>query len=153
MKNLICLSLILCIGALSGVASGQETSGKQVTLSIEVSEENPEAVRRKILAEPTIVTTIGRAFSYKSGGIVNPHNGNERMETGTQISGVLDRTEDGALQLRLKIQLAATVAQEDDPNTKLLRTETIEFRTVVRPDKPKRINCSAHQWCEIRVSK
>ncbi len=150
-RHLFCVALIVCINAFSYAAFGQDKSGTQIILSIKISEKTPEAARLKILAEPIIATTAGRAFSYESGGTVKPKTGEGDLEIGTCVTGKWERTGNGAVQLALKISIGATVSQEDDPNTDLVRTETVEIRTFIRPGTTKRFNCSANQWCEISV--
>lgn len=150
-RHLLCVALIVCITAFSYAASGQDKSGTQMILSIKISDKAPEAARLKIVAEPTIATTVGRAFSYESGGTVKPKTGDGNLEIGTRVTGKLERTGNGAVQLALKIRIGAAISQENDPNTDLVRTEAIEIRTVIRPGETKRFNCSANQWCEISV--
>ena len=150
-RYLLCVAIIVCITAFSYAASGQDKSAKQVILSIKISEKAPEADRLKILAEPTIATIAGRAFSFDSGGTVKPKTGDGDLKIGTRVTGKWERTDNGEVQLALKIHIAAAVFQEGDPNTDLVRTDAFEIRTVVRPGKTKRFNCSAHQWCEISV--
>ena len=64
---------------------------------------------------------------------------------------MFERTRAGTVQLALKIRIDVAISQDDDPETDLVRTETFDIRTVLRPGETKRLKVSASQWCEVRV--
>ena len=143
--------LIFCVAALSYSVSAQDNSNVQMVISIKVCDKAVQGSKPRILAEPTIATIPGCAFSFESGGSVKANAGDDDFDIGTRVNGKFERTGTGTVRLALKIRIGLIVPQEDDPKTELVRTETVEIRTVLRPGETKRLTCSASQWCEVTV--
>lgn len=143
--------LAVCGLACTRAVPSQEAPSPHLMLSIKIGHETPAGVRGAILAEPAIATIAGRPFSFRSGGAVKLRTGEGELEIGTRVTGQLERTESGMVQLALTIRIGLVVAQEDDPNTDLVHTETLDIRTILEPGKAKRLKCSATQWCEVLV--
>jgi len=150
-RRSLCTVLMFGMAALAYSVSAQDNSNTQMVISIKVCEKAVEGSKQKILAEPTIATVPGRPFSFESGGKVKPKTGDGDLDIGTRVTGNFERTRTGTVQLALKIRIGFAVSQDEDPKTDLVRTETLDIRTVLRPGETKRLKSSASQWCEVRV--
>lgn len=154
--RLLCPFLAIVLAAVSHSASAQNNP-TQLILSIKLCETSSEGAKSKTLAEPSIVATSGRAFSFRSGGSAKPNIGDGDFDIGTNITGKFELTAAGAAQLILKIRVATAIAQEENPKagdaarSDIVRTEILEIRTLLKPGEARRFDCSDHQWCELRV--
>lgn len=144
-------ALLVCATSLSSAVSAQDNPSRQMILSITLYEQGVNDARPKILAEPAIATIPGRPFSFEAGGAVKAAATGALLRVGTRATGTLERTAPGSLKLALKISLASAVPQQLDPPTDLVRTQTLEIHTELWPGQPKRLNCSASQWCVVAV--
>lgn len=147
----LCAIAIACIVALAHSVSAQNNTNGQMVISINVCEKTADGSKPRILAEPTIATVPGRAFSFVSGGSVKTRAVGDELDIGTRVTGKLKRTPTGTVQLALKVSVGFAVSQDDDPETDLVKTETLDIRTVVRAGETKRFKCSATHWCDVRV--
>jgi hypothetical protein len=150
-RRCLCAVLVFCMAALTYSVSAQVNSNAQMVISIKVCETAGEGSKQKTLAEPTIATIPGRPFSFESGGSVRTKTRDGDLDIGTRVTGTFERTRTGTVQLALKISFGVPVPQDDDPKTDLVKTETLDIRTALRPSETKRLKCSASQWCEVRV--
>ncbi|EAQ81387.1 hypothetical protein [Blastopirellula marina] len=78
----------------------------------ELRGEQPPA---KILAEPKVMATVGRKFSYLSGGEIppDPKFGGEGLEFGTRMDGIIRTNTDGQAQMLLIFQLTENVSGKE----------------------------------------
>lgn len=143
--------LTFCMATLSHSVLAEDDSNTHVVISINVCEKNLERSRPKILAELTIATVPGQAFSFESGGSVKANSGEDDFDIGTRVNGNFERNGTGTVRLALKIRIGSTVLQKHELETELFRTETVEIRTVLRPGETKCFDCSASQSCEVTV--
>ena len=150
-KRYLCAMLAFGTAAFAYSVSAQVNSNAQMVISIKVCEISGDESDRKILAEPTIATIPGRPFSFVSGGKVKSQTGDGDLEIGTRLTGNFERNLNGMVQLALKISVGKSVVQTSDPNSDLVKTETFDIRTVLRPSESKRLKCSDSQWCEVRI--
>ncbi len=148
---LLCVVFCASAAALSNTSAAPGDPGAGMMLSIKLLENATADSKARILAEPSIVTTIGRSFHFVAGGTLKPKTGGGELEIGTRISGTIERSPDGAVHVALKIRVGERVSQAGDPDTDLVRTETLDLRTVLRPGVTKRIKYSQSQSCEVRV--
>ncbi len=148
-----CLYVVLVFGmaAFAYSVSAQVNSNAQRVISIKVCETASKGSKQKVLAEPTIVAVPGAPFLFESGGSAKTKAGDDDLDIGTRVTGSFEHMHTGTVQLSLKISIGATVSQDDDPRTDLVKTETLDIRTVLRPGETKRLKCSPSQWCEVRI--
>jgi hypothetical protein len=83
----------------SGGIYPRQSRVAQFILSIKISEKAPEGDQSKILAEPTMATTIGQPFSFKSAGTAKAKSGDGELEIGMHVTGKLESTENGMVRL------------------------------------------------------
>jgi hypothetical protein len=152
LSRLLCTVLVAGITVLSGFANADGSSDAAVVLEIRVCEKESRDSKVKILAEPTIAATIGRPFSFKSGGSAKSKTSDREFDVGTQLNGKVERTQAGGVQLDLRISIGSILSPADDQETDLVRTESLDIRTVLRPGEVKRLKYSDSQWCEVRVA-
>lgn len=150
-KRLLVATLFVCTAVVSYAVSGQNGPAPQMVLSIKVYEASDDGAEKKILAEPAIASISGRPFSFVSGGHHKTKAGEDDLEIGTRITGTFTRTGADTVQLVLDIRIGSAVSQKHEPKTDLVRTETIEIRTSLRPGQTKRLDCSRSQWCELTI--
>lgn len=151
-----CVLVLAGWSSLSGALAAEraaERNTEQLMITIRVYEVVGEGddQRQKILAEPTIIADSGRSFSFKSGGKVQPKSFGDELEIGTQVNGKMERVADGVVRVTLTVQLSTTVGQEDDAATDVLKTDTVQLRSVFASGELKRVKCGERRWCEVRV--
>jgi len=159
-KNLratvLAMLLTLAAQAIAGQALAQTTAADQpartLFLTLEISRKPAADAQPIVLAQPTLGTTAGRPFSFKSGGKIKRAPGQQTVETGAQYSGKITRTANGRLHVALQIRISKLVPQKDDPQTSVLQTEAYDIRTTLPPGGAKRLTCSPTTWCTIRVA-
>lgn len=147
----LCGLAIALIVALAHSVSAQNNTNGQMVVSIRVCEKTLDGSKPKILAEPTIAAVPGRAFSFVSGGSVKTRAVGDDLDIGTRVTGKFNFTGTGRVQLALKVSVGFVISQDDDLETDLVKTETLDIRTVVRVGETKRFKCSATQSCDVRV--
>ncbi len=141
--------VIACLTVTPQAANAQVDSSRQIALSIKLCEQVSGTSKRKVLADPTIIATVGKSFSMVSGGTVKPKVGEGRLEFGTQVTGELNTSDNGMIQAALKISLGTH--KQSDSTTDIVVSESIEIRTVLRPEETKRLDYTADKWCEVSV--
>lgn len=146
----LCSVLMFCMLALAVSVLADDNPNAQMVFTIKVWEA-AEGSKQKILAEPTFATIPQRPFSFVSGGSVRPKTGDGDLDIGTRVTGNFERTRAGTVQLVLKMCIGEEISQDDDPESNLVRTETLDIRTILRPDETKRLKVSDSKWCEVRV--
>ncbi len=130
---------------------------KRPTLTVRLFDDG--AVKKEI-ANHTIRSLFGGKLEYSAGAdaakklattstalgrrVENP------ILVGTQITGSIEDTDDGQKRVSIEIRLGNAVST-DEPNTAIVRSETLILQTMLKPGEKKRINCGGDRWCELVV--
>lgn len=144
-------SALLVASIAAMVCHAHAQSNPQIMVSVRMCEKGKGESPPKVLAEPVIVAMPGRPFSFKAVAPLSPTIGDGDLDLGTRVNGKMVDPGDGSIQLDLKIAVSNRVPQASDAQTELVRTETLEIRTVLRPGKAKRFDYSDSRWCELRL--
>jgi hypothetical protein len=145
------LSTLVLLAASSVTIAAETAPSEQVIVAI-VLHETPSATgQKKILAEPTIVVTLGRPFSLHVGGELNPRIGGDVIEIGTRMHGTVSGHEDGSLLVSFKLAVGHQVIDARDPDMDLVQTEMFDLRTTMTIGQKKRVNCGRSQLLDIQV--
>ncbi len=130
---------------------------KRPTLTVRLFDDG--AVKKEI-ANHTIRSLFGGKLEYSAGAdaakklattstalgrrVENP------ILVGTQITGSIEDTDDGQKRVSIEIRLGNAVST-DEPNTAIVRSETLILQTMLKPGEKKRVNCGGDRWCELVV--
>ncbi|MGN6544697.1 MAG: hypothetical protein ACTHK7_06595 [Aureliella sp.] len=72
----------------------------------------------------------------------------EPITVGTRITGSIEEAAEGQKRVSLEIRLANAVAT-DEPETEIVRAESVVLQTMLKPKEKKRIHCGGSRWCEL----
>jgi len=148
-KRTLTAVILACMTSIPQHTNAQVNSSKQIAISIKLCEKATESSPKRILADPTIVATVGRTFTMHSGGTVKPRVGEGELEFGTQVTGRLNQSGDHMMQVDLKISVGTH--KQSDAKTDVVLAETLEIRTILKPETTKRLDYSQLRWCELRI--
>lgn len=136
-------------------ASAQSDHTDRPSLTIRlVEEEKP----KKILAEHTIQSYFGGKLEYVAKGETSAEmaaslqafgkRADGPVMLGIQITGSIEDAGRGEKRVVVAVQLGNAVSTED-PETAVVRTESVVLKTILKPNEEKRINCGGNRWCEL----
>ena len=126
--------------------------GAQVIISAKLYENDTQSKQTKILSEPSVVAMVGRPFSVASGGeVIGSKPGDDDLRAGPHTSGRVSDTGGGAFRLAIKLELGSVVPVKGDADTNIVRTDSVDIRTALRPKETKKFKISDTRWCEVRV--
>jgi hypothetical protein len=73
------------------------------------------------------------------------------LKSGTNVTGKIIPTDEGLADVALRISLTELVDQQNDRESKLVRTLAFDIRTVATLGQSVRLDCSDSQWCELTL--
>lgn len=129
--------------------------GSRPSLSIRLFDEGqPE----KTLVDQTIQAFYGGKLEAVAGGEppakmrARPKalgwQADDPITLGTRITGSIEEAAEGQKRVSLEIRLANAVAT-DEPETEIVRAESVMLQTMLKPKEKKRIHCGGNRWCEL----
>ena len=117
-----------------------------------------EGTPDKILAECTIEAYFGGKLNYEAGTEVSPEfrarsqafgrRPDNPIKLGTRVTGSIEETGSGETHVSVEIQLASAVPS-DNPESAIVRAESLMLQTALKPNEEKRINCGGNRWCHL----
>ncbi|GAA4453107.1 serine/threonine-protein kinase [Novipirellula rosea] len=133
------------------VSAGNTDSSNQVILEMTLSEKLPTPGGNKVLAEPTMVVTLGKPFSYHVGGALNTSNGGDGLEVGTQVRGTVKKHTGESFLVELKLAVGHGLIDAGNPEMELVNTQALELRITMRTGEEKQFDCGNSRTLKIRV--
>tara|TARA_R110002111_G_scaffold255157_1_gene321245 strand:- start:30492 stop:30941 length:450 start_codon:yes stop_codon:yes gene_type:complete len=106
--------------------------------------------QKKVLAENTLQVPQTGELSDFSGGTPPSVQGEAALKVGVRVTGAIKPADQGRFRIALKLQVGSRV-ESPDPETQVVRTETVEIRSDLKTGVTKRFHCGGQQWLELRL--
>lgn len=143
--RMTCCVLLLLSGSRVVETCEPSIDTEKSSLTVRLYEQNEQP---KELAELTILFADNEEIHSLSGGELPAAKGENPLEFGVKLTGRLKPLEQKRFRAALKLEVGERVIS-DDPQTQLVRTQTIEIRSDLERGVKKRIHCGGQQWLEI----
>ncbi|MCA9004633.1 MAG: hypothetical protein KDA70_05110 [Planctomycetaceae bacterium] len=147
--RMTCFVVILLSGSSLAKTCEPLIDTEKSSLTVRLLEQNE---RPKELAELTILFTDNEEFHSLSGGELPAVQGEPPLEFGVKLTGKLKSLDQKRFRAVLKLEVGNHVYSEE-PQTQLVRTETIEIRSDLVNGVKKRIHCGGQQWLELLIER
>lgn len=149
---LIALVLIACCSPL-GITLADDASEKEaVVLQIEAYELRPADKKPRLVAQPTVLTVLGRPIQMVAGGKAKSKFDQSEHEIGFKLTANISRH--GAESYELKVDLTqGNIKQtEEDSETEIFFEEKLHTRTILTSGKTKKFSISPSRWYEVTIT-
>ncbi|HAH43296.1 hypothetical protein [Gimesia sp.] len=143
--RITCCVLLLLSGSRVAKTCEPLSDTDKSSLSVRLYEQNE---RPKGLAEFTILFADNEEIHYLAGGELPAAQGETPLEFGVKLTGKLKPLKQKRFRAALKLEVGERV-DSADPQTQLVRTETLEIRSNLERGVKKRIHCGGKQWLEL----
>ncbi|QDT30732.1 hypothetical protein [Gimesia panareensis] len=115
-------------------------------VSVKLCQQEPA----KVLAECTVQTTAAGKFDSRSGGTLPVVQGAPALSVGVRAAGTITPADRQQFHVALQLQVGNRVSS-GSAKTQVVRTETVEIRSLLQTGKTKRFPCGAGQLLELRL--
>jgi hypothetical protein len=107
-----------------------------------------DANASQVLVDVTLKPNFGGNFGYSSEPRRVSESQQEPSQVGTAVRGRIKATGSGEWAVMVEIEIINR-EHSDDATTSVIRSEKLRIDTLIRGDKPTRIQCGGNRTCEI----